>query len=38
LPSKIKPGEYVLRHEILGLQRTNKSMFSFNFSSGQSCG
>lgn len=27
LPSKIKPGEYVLRHEILGLQRTNKSAY-----------
>ena len=27
LPSSIKPGEYVLRHEILGLQRTNTSMF-----------
>ncbi|KAF1848148.1 lytic polysaccharide monooxygenase [Cucurbitaria berberidis CBS 394.84] len=25
LPSSIKPGEYVLRHEILGLQRTNKN-------------
>ncbi|GJC88554.1 endoglucanase-7 [Colletotrichum liriopes] len=24
LPSKIAPGEYILRHEILGLQRTNK--------------
>ncbi|KFA69936.1 hypothetical protein S40285_03909 [Stachybotrys chlorohalonatus IBT 40285] len=23
LPSKIAPGEYILRHEILGLQRTN---------------
>ncbi|KAH7095700.1 family 61 endoglucanase [Paraphoma chrysanthemicola] len=25
LPKSIKPGEYVLRHEILGLQRTNKN-------------
>jgi len=31
LPSMIEPGEYLLRHEILGLQRTNKDPLQAQF-------